>query len=94
MQPLILQRTVRSGAPGERLPAILVGMHPYAEAEAFFDCPFCGERISMLLELASGGQSYVEDCEVCCQPIRLRYCVETDDEGMPALAYVDAEPAA
>ncbi|NQZ19695.1 MAG: CPXCG motif-containing cysteine-rich protein, partial [Bdellovibrionales bacterium] len=23
-----------------------------------------------------GGQSYIEDCEVCCQPIQITYIVE------------------
>lgn len=26
----------------------------------------------MLLELLEGGQDYIEDCEVCCSPIRVR----------------------
>ena len=69
-------------------------MYAYGEEEAYFDCPFCGERISMLLDLSAGSQSYVEDCEVCCQPIRVRYGVESDDDGLPALAFVHAEPAA
>jgi hypothetical protein len=27
----------------------------------------------MLLDLTSGGQSYVEDCEICCNPISISY---------------------
>lgn len=30
----------------------------------------------MLLDLSGGGQSYVEDCEVCCNPISISYEVE------------------
>ena len=41
-----------------------------------FTCPHCGERISMLLDLSAGSQSYVEDCEVCCNPIEVSYQVE------------------
>ena len=41
-----------------------------------FTCPHCGERISMLLDLSAGSQRYVEDCEVCCNPIEIRYEVE------------------
>ena len=37
-----------------------------------FDCPYCGEPISMLLDLSESDQRYVEDCEVCCNPIELR----------------------
>jgi transcription elongation factor Elf1 len=37
-----------------------------------FPCPYCGELISMLFDLTVPDQSYVEDCEVCCNPIALR----------------------
>jgi transcription elongation factor Elf1 len=37
-----------------------------------FDCPFCGEPITMLLDLSVEDQTYVEDCEVCCNPVLLR----------------------
>ena len=37
------------------------------------DCPYCGEPITMLLDLSEDGeQDYIEDCEVCCRPIRVR----------------------
>ena len=38
--------------------------------EHFFQCPYCWEEISMLLD-PSVSQTYVEDCEVCCNPIEL-----------------------
>ena len=38
-----------------------------------FSCPHCGERISMLLDLSDGPQRYMEDCEVCCNPIEISY---------------------
>jgi transcription elongation factor Elf1 len=38
--------------------------------EHFFQCPYCWEEISMLLD-TSVSQTYVEDCEVCCNPIEL-----------------------
>ncbi|MBP9093259.1 CPXCG motif-containing cysteine-rich protein [bacterium] len=44
--------------------------------EHFFTCPYCWEEISMLLDLTGGGQTYVEDCEVCCHPISIYYDVE------------------
>jgi hypothetical protein len=39
--------------------------------EHFFQCPYCWEEISMLLDSSVNNQSYVEDCEVCCNPIEL-----------------------
>jgi len=44
--------------------------------EHAFQCPYCGEEISMVLDLSVPEQSYVEDCEVCCRPIEVRYTAE------------------
>jgi transcription elongation factor Elf1 len=41
-----------------------------------FACPHCGERISMLLDPSAGSQRYIEDCEVCCNPIEISYQAE------------------
>ncbi|MDT0293514.1 CPXCG motif-containing cysteine-rich protein [Mesonia ostreae] len=38
--------------------------------EHFFQCPHCWEEISMLLD-RSVNQTYIEDCEVCCNPIEI-----------------------
>jgi transcription elongation factor Elf1 len=46
--------------------------------EYTFACPYCGEEISMVLDLSVGRQSYIEDCEVCCRPVEIRYAVEDD----------------
>jgi hypothetical protein len=32
----------------------------------------------MVLDTSVKGQTYIEDCEVCCQPIEVRYTVEDD----------------
>ena len=39
--------------------------------EHFFQCPYCWEEISMLLDPSVGKQEYIEDCEVCCNPIEV-----------------------
>ena len=41
------------------------------------DCPFCGEPITILVDLSAGTQSYIEDCEVCCRPMNI--AVEAED---------------
>ena len=46
--------------------------------EYFFSCPYCWERISMVLDTSVRGQTLVEDCEVCCHPIQVHYAVEDD----------------
>ncbi len=45
------------------------------QIEHFFTCPHCWQTISFLLDLSSRKQSYVEDCEVCCNPILVVYHV-------------------
>ena len=39
--------------------------------EYFFQCPYCWEEISMLLDRSVSEQIYIEDCEVCCNPIEV-----------------------
>jgi hypothetical protein len=46
--------------------------------EHFFTCPYCWEEISMVLDTTVASQTYVEDCEVCCNPIEIRYVIEDD----------------
>jgi predicted RNA-binding Zn-ribbon protein involved in translation (DUF1610 family) len=49
------------------------------QSEHFFECPSCGEEISFLLEARNEKQSYVEDCEVCCNPIDVAYEFHDED---------------
>lgn len=39
--------------------------------EHHFQCPYCWEEISMLLDPSISRQTYIEDCEICCNPIEL-----------------------
>jgi hypothetical protein len=34
-------------------------------------CPFCGESFETAVDPSAGSFRYVEDCQVCCQPIEL-----------------------
>jgi len=43
--------------------------------EQFFSCPYCWETISMLIDVSVEEQQYIEDCEVCCNPIQLTVSV-------------------
>lgn len=53
--------------------------------EHFFSCPSCGAEISMVLDLSVHRHTYVEDCEVCCNPLEISYAVEGE-----ALAHFEA----
>jgi hypothetical protein len=41
-------------------------------------CPYCGEPIVLELDLSAGSQVYVEDCAVCCRPMRVALNVAPD----------------
>ncbi|WP_375325462.1 CPXCG motif-containing cysteine-rich protein [Flagellimonas sp. GZD32] len=46
--------------------------------EHLFQCPYCWEEISFLLDSSVHQQTYVEDCEVCCNPIEVTAQFEND----------------
>lgn len=37
--------------------------------ESTIYCPYCGEPNRVLLDPSEAGQTYIEDCQVCCRPI-------------------------
>jgi len=47
--------------------------------EHHFQCPYCWQDISMLLDPSVGNQTYIEDCEVCCNPIQLRVVFQNEE---------------
>ena len=47
--------------------------------EHFFQCPHCWEEISMILDISIQQQSYIEDCEVCCNPIEVSFLVQSNE---------------
>ncbi|WP_455170148.1 CPXCG motif-containing cysteine-rich protein [Aegicerativicinus sediminis] len=48
--------------------------------EYFFQCPHCWQEISVLIDLSVTEQQYIEDCEVCCNPIQFE--ITTDGENV------------
>lgn len=34
-------------------------------------CPYCGEAIELVVDASAGAAEYVEDCPVCCRPMRV-----------------------
>jgi hypothetical protein len=47
------------------------------QEEAQITCPFCWEDLTVLLDLSIPEQDYIEDCQVCCRPIRIAYSSES-----------------
>jgi sarcosine oxidase delta subunit len=52
-------------------------------------CPYCGERIEILLDASAGDQRYIEDCQVCCRPISIDVWVDADDNPHVSVAGED-----
>jgi transcription elongation factor Elf1 len=50
-------------------------------------CPYCGESMDVFINMTiSDPQEYVEDCQVCCQPILMR--VNVDDYGVAEISAI------
>ena len=41
-------------------------------------CPFCAEPITIFVDFSGGSQVYIEDCQVCCQPMEVVVDVDAD----------------
>jgi hypothetical protein len=52
--------------------------------EQAVDCPYCGETISVLIDHSHPDGDWIEDCQVCCRPIR--FDVVHDDLGEARLS--------
>jgi hypothetical protein len=50
------------------------------QQEVSIVCPYCGEPISVLVDPSIESQRYVEDCEVCCQPMLMDCMVDGDGQ--------------
>ena len=50
-------------------------------------CPWCWSPVELGLDVYPGTQEYVEDCSVCCNPMRVRVEIDADGE----LLSVDAD---
>jgi hypothetical protein len=43
-------------------------------------CPYCGEKIELLVDSSVEEQTYIEDCQVCCRPIVIHTAVDEDGD--------------
>ena len=56
--------------------------------EQEYTCPNCWQTNTVTLDLSTHGQTFIEDCTVCCNPIQFRYTAENGE-----LTGFDYEPA-
>ncbi|MDB2622292.1 CPXCG motif-containing cysteine-rich protein [Flavobacteriales bacterium] len=45
--------------------------------DSYFTCPYCFEEQSKLVDFSIRQQVFIEDCEVCCNPIE--FSIRIDD---------------
>jgi hypothetical protein len=50
-------------------------------------CPWCGEVFHSAVDLTTADRTWVEDCQICCRPMRVT--VDLDEKG--AISEVSAQ---
>jgi hypothetical protein len=77
----------RSGASDARAIDERYGLEPVLDVSAptgdaaasdfvTVHCPCCGEAFDTRIDTSGGSASYVEDCQICCQPIDMQLSVD------------------
>jgi hypothetical protein len=46
------------------------------EEDQQITCPHCWQLFPIRLDLTVSGQTFVYDCEICCNPLEVNYQVE------------------
>jgi len=62
----------------------------FALLDRDINCPYCNESITLLIDPSIPQQAYIEDCQVCCQPIEVRVELQ-DGEIVEIHAFQDNE---
>ena len=47
--------------------------------EEYFDCPYCWENQLKMVDSSIKSQNFIEDCEVCCNPIDFQISIENNE---------------
>jgi hypothetical protein len=88
--PLHMKRKSNIDSPSQQQIDQLYGLEPVFEPDTELQsgteptdfvaiaCPYCGESYGTQLDLSAGSSTYIEDCQVCCQPIELRVTVNAE----------------
>ena len=49
-------------------------------------CPYCGEPFETGTDVSAGACNFVEDCQICCQPIEMELRVDEDGKLLELIA--------
>lgn len=58
-------------------------------AEKLISCPYCGEMITIFVDGSVAEQDYIEDCQVCCRPMRVQVIVTVTEEVQVTVFHED-----
>jgi len=47
------------------------------ELNHMLHCPYCGEILEISIDRSISTQEYIEDCQICCRPIRLHVAIDS-----------------
>jgi hypothetical protein len=51
-------------------------------------CPYCSQTFYLFIDISARNQEYIEDCQICCQPIEFRISIKDGEiqgiEGYPS----------
>ena len=47
--------------------------------EHYFDCPHCWENQLKIIDSSISNQSFIEDCEVCCNPLEFNLTLSENE---------------
>jgi len=53
-------------------------------------CPYCWEKIDVIVDNCGEDQQYIEDCQVCCRPINFHIMVN-EFQQVQVNVYTDDE---
>jgi hypothetical protein len=57
--------------------------------EHFFDCPHCWENQLKMIDPSIEKQNFIEDCEVCCNPLEFDLSIENNYLKLFSVAPID-----
>jgi hypothetical protein len=57
-------------------PVFEPGAHAALESWTELQCPYCGETSGSVIDLTDRSRTYIEDCQVCCQPMQVNLRVD------------------
>jgi hypothetical protein len=55
------------------------------------ECPYCGEPIELAMDCSAGDAEMIEDCHVCCRPIRVVLRVDASGKIGNLSAFAEGE---